>query len=165
MIEQNNWIDEIFASEWFLVEDITKVIRQAGYPEVYYEAYISTSPEKNQGYRLANIQRWVGPPNYNGEIERRVGYYLIDLHNALVKAEKAKKHKDNKETEAAQTRKKRNLSPEARARMLANLWPKDVPHLYHPDGRPMKLKECRQVMKDRSAGTLTPSRAGCRLDP
>ena len=34
MIEQNNWIDEIFASEWFLVEDITKVIRQAVYPEV-----------------------------------------------------------------------------------------------------------------------------------
>src|SRR5947207_2896894 len=120
MIKQNNWIDEIFASEWFLVEDITKVIRQAGYPEVYYEAYISTSPEKNQGYRLANIQRWVGPPNYNGEIERRVGYYLIDLHNALVKAEKAKKHK------AAQKGKKRNVSPQARARMLANLWPKDV---------------------------------------
>ena len=98
--------------------------------------------------KTEDIQRWVGPPDYNGEIERRVGYYLIDLHNALVKAEKAKKHKDNKETEAAQKRKKRNVSPEARARMLANLWPKDVPHLYHPDGRPMKLKECRQVMKN-----------------
>ena len=74
----------------------------------------------------------------------------------LVKAEKSQRHKDNKdnkETEAAQPlpkRKKRNVSPEAKARMLANLWPKDVPHLYHPDGRPMKLKECRQVMKDRS---------------
>ena len=97
MVEQNNWIDEIFASKWFLVEDITKVIRQAGYPEVYYEAYISTSPEKNQGHRLANIQRWVGPPNYNGEIERRVGYYLIDLHNAVVKAEKAKKTRSSTE--------------------------------------------------------------------
>src|SRR5947209_20073636 len=108
MIEQNNWIDEIFASKWFLVEDITKVIRQAGYLEVYYEAYISTSPEKNQGYRLANIQRWVGPPNYNGEIERRVGYYLIDLHNALVKAKKAKKTQSSTEWQ------KRNVSPEAR---------------------------------------------------
>jgi hypothetical protein len=147
MIEQNNWIDEIFASEWFVVENIARIIRQAGYPEVYYEAYISTSPEKNRGHRLANIQRWVGPPDYNGEIERRVGHHLVDLHNALVKAEKGVKHK------AAQPlpkRKKRNVSPEARARMLANLWPKDVPHLYHPDGRPMKLKECRQVMKDRS---------------
>src|SRR2546421_6253274 len=162
MIEQNNWIDEIFASEWFVVENIARIIRQAGYPEVYYEAFISTSPEKNQGHRLANIQRWVGPPDYNGEIERRVGHHLVDLHNALVKAEKGEKHK------AAQPlpkRKKRNVSPEARARMLANLWPQDVPHLYHHDGRPMKLKECRQVMKDRSAGTLTPSRAGCRLDP
>jgi hypothetical protein len=36
MIEQNNWIDEIFASKWFLVENIAKVIRQTGYPEVYY---------------------------------------------------------------------------------------------------------------------------------
>src|ERR1017187_3701412 len=85
----DNWIEGLLEAEWFLVENVSKVIRTGTeFPEIYYEAHISTSPHKDKakaGYRLANLQRWFGPPTYNGEIEAMLGRHIVEAHNAMLR--------------------------------------------------------------------------------
>ena len=74
-------MDEVFKVKWYLVEVSQTIVGVSGFPEVYYECCISTSPEPKKGYKLATIQRWHGGPEYNGAIEKAVGERLVRLHN------------------------------------------------------------------------------------
>jgi len=139
-----NWIESMMDSEWYLIERTRTVLNDDLIPSVHYEAYISTSPYDDKpraGYRLANMQRWFGP-DYKGEIEQMIGRHLVDLHNASLK-------KVTKEVEAGVIRLPSDLKlATLKARKPAGGWPKGVPHLKHPDGRTMKLKEVLAVLEN-----------------
>lgn len=152
---EKNWIEQMMEAKWFLVEKQRTVINDTGYPSTYYEAYISTSPHEDKvrsGYRLATIQRWFGP-NYNGEIEQLVGRHLVDLHNASLGVKPAEPQLLTENIPEKKERKKRELTPEQRQKMVENFWPKGLPRLKHPDGRPMKKKEVLEFLKNEKQKT------------
>jgi hypothetical protein len=79
----SNWIDEIFEKEWYVIVKRVKAIGVGGFPDVYTECYVSTSPHDNEkGYRLINAQRWYGSKEFEGYIEHRLMQRVVELHNA-----------------------------------------------------------------------------------
>lgn len=117
----DNWVDAIFESEWFLVEDTVKAIGDGGYPEIYYDCYISTSPHKDKaraGHRLINPQRWFGPKSVEGVLERRLLEHLVNLHNASIKFPKVEVDTETYFQQVQQPvpekKKRKPLSPEAK---------------------------------------------------
>ncbi len=156
-----HWVEEMMDVEWFLVENLHKVIGDSGYPEIYYEAWISTSPHKDKaksGYRIANLQRWFGP-GLNGEIEQALGRHLVDAHNAFIKKpsrietvtnppqDVVEAVKDAKEEQQAADYQKYVV--EAKPKRSSG-WPKGVPRLYHPvTGKQMNLADTYKALDEK----------------
>ena len=63
MIEQNNWIDEMFTSKWFLVENIAKVSAEQDIPRFIMRPSYLRHPERT---------KVIGSPIFNAGLARQL---------------------------------------------------------------------------------------------
>lgn len=83
-------IEKIMKQKWFLVEAVEKIVGIAGNPEMFYAAFISTSPHKlsPDAIKLAELVVYSGPATSMAQpFEKIVGEHLVALHNDFLVAE------------------------------------------------------------------------------
>ena len=147
-------MDDVLKVKWYLVEMNETVISVQGYPETFYACYISTSPEKGKGYKLATLQRWSGGPQYNGFVEQAIGREIVAAHNASLEKKKEPATADFPSTilPTVPTEEKLKGKPgPKKGHMPGNLknlvrWPKGIARK-QPDGRLLTLKEALEFKR------------------
>jgi len=147
-------MDDVLKVKWYLVEMNETVISVQGYPETFYACYISTSPEKGKGYKLATLQRWSGGPQYNGFVEQAIGREIVAAHNASLEKKKEPATADFPSTilPTVPTEEKLKGKPgPKKGHMPGNLknlvrWPKGIARK-QPDGRLLTLKEALELKR------------------